>query len=407
VKKDTKALIEALSAGPVREYIAEHEKHDVRDIILKHKEILGIPTTQLLDQITSRKKAKDKLPLYYNTPGIIFPPPENLEQSSSERTAEFKAEIGGSLVRSENSTLADVTGGFGVDTFFFSRKFSRVNYVEPERPLLELAHHNHQLLGALNIEYNLNSVEDFVKTTNASFDLIYIDPSRRTDTKKRIHSLQEARPNILNLAGAIFDHAENVMIKASPLLDIHAAIQQLQFVKQVIVVSVDNEVKELLFVCEKNYSGIPTIRAENLLDNNSRESFSFTFQEEREQQPQFSDPLSYLYEPNAAMLKAGAFKTIGNRFNQKKIQSSTHLYTSDEFIETFPGRKFRIEAYVKPDATTVKPFFAEGKANVTTRNYPLSPDALKKRTGLIDGGDKFLIGFSGRHKKFLVVASKL
>lgn len=407
MKKDTKALIEALSAGPVRQYITDHEKHDLRDIILKHKDILGIPTAQLFDQIASRKKAKDKLPLYYSTPGIIFPPPENLEQSSSERTAQFKAEVARALVTSGNSAAADLSGGFGVDTFFFSRTFMHVNYVEPERSLLELARHSHQLLGAHNVSYNLNTAEEFVRTTTASFDVIYIDPSRRTDTKKRVYSLKEARPDVVTLADEIFDHADNLMIKASPLLDIQAAIQQLRYVKEVFVVSFHNEVKELLIVCARNHEGIPTIRAENLFDNNSQESFAFTFQEEQDQQAQYSDPLAYLYEPNASILKGGAFKTVGNRFNLKKIQPSTHLYTSDEFMESFPGRKFRIERYVKPDAAMLKPFFPDGRANVTTRNYPLSPDALKKRTGLTDGGDKFLIGFSGRHKKFLVVATKL
>lgn len=407
MKKDTKALIEALSAGPVRQYIADHEKHDVRDIILKHKEILGIPTAQLLDQIASRKKAKDKLPLYYNTPGIIFPPPDNLEQSSSERTAAFKADVVSSMLPSGNSTLADLTGGFGVDTFFFSTKVGMVHYVEPESHLLETARHDHKLLGARNIQYHLSTAEEFIRTTSDSFDFVYVDPSRRTATKQRVHSLEQARPDILNLIEDIFRRAKILMIKASPLLDLQAAIRQIPFVKEVIVVSVRNDVKELLFVSERDYKDAPAIRAVNLLAGDLQESFTFKLEEERGQNAGYGDPLLYLYEPNAAILKAGAFKTIANRFKLTKIQASTHLYTSDEFMNDFPGRKFRIEAYVKPDPAIVKPYFPDGKANVTTRNYPLSPDVLKKKTKLDDGGEKFLIGFSGQHKKFLVVAERL
>jgi tRNA/tmRNA/rRNA uracil-C5-methylase (TrmA/RlmC/RlmD family) len=187
----------------VRKYIADHENSDIRKIILKHKEILGIPTAQLLDQISTRRKAKDKLPLYYHTEGVVYPPPENFEQSSSETTAVFKSSVIRGLPDSGTFTAADLSGGFGVDTYFLSKVVQKMHYVEPQSSLLDLAAHNHRLLGATNIEYHHTTAEKFIEEAGA-FDLIYVDPSRRTASKRKIFSLEESQPAILSIAEMIF-----------------------------------------------------------------------------------------------------------------------------------------------------------------------------------------------------------
>jgi len=407
LERKTKNIIEALSHGPVQRYIADHENRDLRDLVLKHKVILGIPTALLLEQIATRKKAKDKLPLYYNTAGIIFPPPANFEQCSSQATAAFKSDIISAFMTGGKKSGVDLTGGFGVDTLFLSRKVKTIHYVEPETSLLELARYNHQLLYADNIEYHPLTAEHFLNSTTESFDFIYVDPSRRTSDRKRVHALRDAQPDVVALMPEVFRKTSLLIVKASPLLDIQAGMSQLQRVRKVFVISVENECKELLFVCDKNFEGTPVIDAVNIGDTGPPRSFEFSFNEEREQKVSFSDPLPFLYEPNASILKAGAFKSIASRFNLKKIQVNTHLYTSAQLMENFPGRRFLIEAFVKPDARVLKEYFPDGKANVTTRNYPLTPEALKKKTGLKDGGEKFLIGFSGKKKKFLAVAKKL
>jgi 16S rRNA G966 N2-methylase RsmD len=389
----------------VQRYILENENKDLRDLILKNKVILGIPTAQLIEQIGTRKKAKEKLPLYYQTPGIIFPPPASFEQSSSEATASFKSELIARFINGKSTRGADLTGGFGVDTYFLSKRFGKIHYVEPQAALMEIARYNHQLLGANNIEYHAMTADNFLATTGSSFDFVYVDPSRRTIDRKKVYALEDSQPDILNLKTEIFKRTSLMVVKASPLLDIQAGMAQLASVKKVFAVSVNNDCKELLFFCEKGFEGTAVITAVNIPEGHTPQMFEFSFPEERAQKVEVSDPLRYLYEPNASILKAGAFKSAAARFNLKKIHVNTHLYTGEHLVDNFPGRKFLIEELVKP--STLKKYFPDGKANVTTRNYPLTPEALKKKTGLKDGGEKFLIGFSGEKKKFLAVARRL
>ncbi len=405
MERNAKDLIEALSSGPVRQYLSDHEHDDIREIILKHKEILGIPTARLLEQVSTRRKAKDKLPAYYRNDAVVYPPPENFEQSSSEKTAAYKAGVAHELIE-HRRRAADLTGGFGVDTYFLASRFEIVDYIEPDNALLELARHNHRLLGADNIRYHLKTAEDFLRATDTRYDVIYIDPSRRPQRGKKVHALEDSQPDVLKMLGNIFLRSDWLIIKTSPLFDIQAGISKIPFTKHVFVVSVDNECKEVLYVAQKGFSDTPTVNAINITGD-STDTFEFNFPEERNEAVEYGDPAGYLYEPNASILKAGAFKTVARRFSLRKLHPSTHLYTGDRLLEEFPGRRFRIEALVKPDRSEVLRHFPEGKGNVTTRNYPLTPEALKKRTGLKDGGDKFLIGFSGQKRKFLVVANRV
>ena len=201
--------------------------------------------------------------------------------------------------------------------------------------------------------------------------------------------------------------SSKILIKTSPLLDIQQGLSELKNVSHVYVVAIKNEVKELLFLCEKDFNEEPIIEAVNLFENKGPEILSFHTSDEKSTDISFGDPKRYLYEPNASILKAGAFKTVCKNFALLKVHPNTHLYTSDSLISNFPGRVFEIEAFVKPVKKDLLNYFPEGKANITTRNYPLSPEQLKKKTGLKDGGDKFLIGFSGEGKKFLVVGVRL
>lgn len=403
------SVLKDLLLPEVQKFIRDHEHDDERDLVLRHKEILGVPSAIIAEQIAGRRKAKEKLPLYYQTPGIVYPPAINLEQTSSEQTAHLKSSlITEALAAHGDKRLAraiDLTSGLGIDTYFLSRIFTHFDAVEPNPALLKIAQHNHQQLGAKNIHHHNTTAEAFLAQLNKKVNLIFIDPSRRTSNKK-VFTLTDSEPDIVSLQHVIFEKTCNLLVKASPLLDITLALKALDFVKSVYVVAIDNEVKELLFLAEKDFKSEPLIHSVNLLKQR-HDSFSFLLTDEAATITKFSDPLTYLYEPNAAILKAGAFKTIARRFNLSKIQSSTHLYTADHLAEDFPGRIFLIEARVKPDAKSLKPFFPEGKANVTTRNYPLTVEELKKKTGLKDGGEKFLIGFSGVKEKFLVAARRV
>lgn len=397
-------MINKLLQQDVQEFIKQHANDDEQQLLLKHKTIFGIPATTIAWQISGRKKARTKIPLYFNTFNIVYPPGLNLEQSSSEETATFKASILSKQLKKMN-TLADLSGGFGIDSFFLSKAFEHVSHIEPNAELLTCTEHNHKTLGANNISYVNSTAESFVEDQDQPVDCFFIDPSRRVTGNQKVFKLADCEPNTLQLLPRIFKQSNHLLVKTSPMLDLQQGISELGFVKHVWVVAVDNEVKELLFFCEKNYQQGCTITAVNL--SKEQESFSFTFLEERNHPVELSNPLSYLYEPNAAILKAGAFKTVAYNFSLKKLHPSTHLYTSESLVDNFPGRIFVVKGFLKADSKSALKFFFNGKANVITRNYPLSPEELKKKLKLQDGGDQYLIGCSGVKDKFLIAAKRL
>jgi hypothetical protein len=332
----------------------------------------------------------------------------NIEQSSSETAAIAKIsflqrELGHDL---SDKTLLDLTGGFGVDSYFFSRHFKKVDFVEPNSDLLAIAKHNHEVLGAFNIDYYSSSAETFLtRVANSSYDVIFIDPSRRIDGNRKVFSMNQCEPNVVALQQRIWDQTKNLLIKVSPLLDIQVGLKELLFVKSVVITSVHNECKELLFYCKQNFRTEPIIEAINI--NGEKTSFSFAISDERKAEVTYSDPLQYIYEPNASLLKSGAFKLVGVVHNISKLQPNTHLFTSNFLIDEFPGRIFQIESKVKPDPKNLTRYFKDGKANILVRNYPLSVSDIRKKTRLKDGGEKFLIGCSGMHEKFLLAATKI
>ena len=391
----------------MQDFIFENESVDEKVLLLKQKTTLGVPTPIIADQLAGRRKAKYKLPSFYKTKGIVYPHSVNLEQTSSEFTALFKSEIIQSNISVEIKCGADLTGGFGVDSYAFGLICDHFDYVEHHPELLELAKHNHTLLLSNNISHHLLAAEDFLKSTSQRFDFIFIDPSRRNKSQK-VFKLADGEPNAVALLPLIFTKTDTLLIKASPLLDIQQGLRELINVTKVFVVAVNNECKELLFLCRKGVVAEPEIHCVNLSSVNSRnkEVFSLTLSQEVKAKSIFSDPLTYLYEPNASVLKSGAFKSIGQQFDLNKIEMNTHLYTSDKLVSDFPGRIFKI-LVVNPKPDQLKTIFDGGQANVVTRNYSLTPDELKKKLKLKDGGENFLIGFSGQKQKYLVAASRV
>ena len=393
--------IERLATDEIQEYIFTHANEDEKKLLLKHKFILGIPAPLIAQQIATRRKAETKLPTFYKTKGIVFPPSLNLEQSSSEATAKFKTEI----IRKEIGEKlkgADLTGGFGVDSFYLSQIAESLDYVETNVELLTLAQHNHSLL-TKKITHHNKSSEDFLEAAEAKFDFIFIDPSRRDSKARKVFSLADCSPDATQLLPLLFSKADFVLLKASPLLDIKQGLKELNGVKKVIVVSVANECKELLFLMQKDFDGEPLVETYNLnAEGKIKHSFHFNFSQEEKTVSKINAPLKYLYEPNASILKSGAFKSIGEKFKLEKIHVNTHLYTSCDLQNEFPGRIFEIE-----QMTFDPKSLAENKANVITRNYPLTPDELKKKLKLKDGVEKFVIAFSGQQKKYVILAERL
>lgn len=397
-------MIDSLIRKEVQDFIFTHEQEDEKKLVLKHRMIHEAPSSVIAEQISGRRKAKAKLPLYYNTRNIVYPPGLNLEQSSSEKTAAFKVNVLISIL-GPNKTIADLTGGFGIDSFFMSRVCKEIIYVEPNDSLLQFAKHNHTVLGAPNIQYHNTTAENFLQTYSGKLDCAFIDPSRRSKSNQKVFNLSDCEPDVPNLLSEIFQKSDCVLIKTSPLLDIQQGIRELKNVEKVWVVSVDNECKELLFLCRNGFESEPYIIAVNLQDGHK--DFGFSTAEEKNAISKLSEPLTYLYEPNASILKAGAFKLIGEKLSLLKLHPSTHLYTSKELSQNFPGRVFKIIRSVKPDPKILSEIFLEGKANVITRNYPLTVDELKKKTKLKDGGELYLLGFAGKTIKYLVAAERI
>ena len=302
--------------------------------------------------------------------------------------------------------MADLTCGYGVDSYFFSKVFQSAHHVEISEELLEITTHNHQVLGITNIKHHNQSAEDFIKNLKTQLDFIYIDPSRRDANSRKTFLLADTNPNVAVLQSQLLEKANWVLIKTSPLFDIQQGLVELKNVEKIYIVSVANECKELLFLLHKDFVSEPTIEAVNLTTAGEViNRFSFLLSEERTTEFVQGARADYLYEPNASILKSGAFKLIAKRFDIQKLHVSTHLYSSDNLTIDFPGRIFKIESNL--DEKMVSKLLPDGKANVLTRNYPLSAEALKKKLKLKDGGDKFVIGFTEGTKKTVVVATRV
>ena len=392
-------FLESVLKDEVQDFIGSHEQSDIQQLLLKHKTIHQVPTPWIAQQILGRCKARFKLPSWYATKGIVYPPSLNLEQSSSEAAAKFKA----SLLQGVGDG-GDLTGGFGVDTYFLSQNHP-MHYVEPDEDLLQIVKHNHQVLGAANITYHHGTAETFLKTTRESFGFLFLDPSRRKATRK-VYKLEECEPDIIKLQTEFFSRSDRVLLKTSPLYDLMQGCRELQNVAKIVVVAVANECKELLFMLQKNFSGEPEVRAVDIYPKEDVvNSVSFSFPKEKDAVPAFSSPLQYLYEPNVAILKAGAFKWISAEYKVFKLAPSTHLYTSDDVVD-FPGRIFKIREFVRLNKK-LKDFFPNGYVNMIVRNYPLSVEEIKKKTGLKEGGDMYLLCTQTDQEKFAIVAERV
>ncbi|MEQ8425713.1 MAG: class I SAM-dependent methyltransferase [Cyclobacteriaceae bacterium] len=390
----------SILSSEVQRFIHEHELTDESALVLKEKEIFGVPIVDIAHQIVGRRKSKTKLPTLYNTPRIVYPPKINLEQCSSEKTAKYKS----GLVTGK--IAVDLTAGFGVDSYFLSKRFETITYIDPDQTLLEIARHNHSELGLQNISYLCTDAASFLKSSSESFDLIYIDPSRRNSANRKIFKFSDCSPNIVELLPLILKKSKHILLKASPLIDIQQGLRELQSVSKIFIIGFDNECKEVLFLIDHNNSQSPIIEAVDIT-NPAPTKFSFTLPEERSADIQYSDPLEFLYEPSAMILKTGAFKLVAKRFQLKKIAPNTHLYTSAQHISDFPGRAFKITDFVKPDAKSIKVTVPEGYLNIITRNYPLTPSQLKKKLKTQDGGERYAIAFSGLQKKYLALANRV
>ena len=354
--------------------------------------------SEILSQIESRQKAKDKLPTWFSADKIVYPPKISIEQTSSEKTAAYKA----SLVA--GSSIIDLTGGFGVDCFYFSKQFDSVVHCEVNQDLSAVVQHNFEQLLAHNIKCFTGDSAQILIDFGQKYDWIYIDPSRRNDHKGKVFMLQDCLPNVPELLDFYFKFSDNILIKTAPILDITAGLNELKFVKSVHVVAVDNEVKELLWEISRDCASTIEISAINLKREDSEE---FSFEWYNDHVASYGPPETYLYEPNAAIMKSGGFAEVSARCGINKLHVNSHLYTSEKLIP-FPGRSFKVNAVLPYQKKELKATLEGKKANVTTRNFPDSVEDIRKKWKIREGGSLYCFFTTDlNNNKIVLLCSKI
>ncbi|RPD93037.1 class I SAM-dependent methyltransferase [Aureibaculum marinum] len=381
----------------VQSFISKNLNTDIAKLIFKGSPFTNISIQELATQIESKKKAQHKLPTWFKTENIYYPNKLNIEQTSSEITAQYKANL------IKGNSLIDLTGGFGVDICAFANVFKQVVHCEINQKLSEIAKHNFETFGIKNINIITADGITYLNETQQQFDWIYIDPSRRNDVKGKVFLLEDCEPNVPKDLDTLFKNSSQIMLKVSPMLDITSAISELNFVKEVHVIAIKNEVKELLFLLEKDYKNEIEIKTINI-KNNSVERFN-AIKYKNNGNAKLAPPLNYVYEPNSAILKAGLFNEVSHQLNIDKLNINSHLYTTKELIE-FPGRCFKIKNIIPYNLKLLKKDLNLKQANITTRNFPETVAQIRKKTKLKEGGNHYLF-FTKNHKDQLIVLISL
>ena len=381
-------------------YIRAHRDDDVRHLALSDQKRLGDSLNYALNQISGWQKAKEKIPSWSEIDDLVYPPHLSMEQCSSEHTAAYKA----TLVRGES--FVDLTGGFGVDFAFFARNFKQATMVERNAELCEIAVHNLPLLGLPDAKVVNGDGMDHLRQMEP-VDVIFIDPARRDQQGRKTVSIADCEPNLLEVLETLHARAKKILIKYSPMLDITLAIKELEGVESVHVVSVENECKELLFLLSEKTAGSPLFHCVNL-SKRGETRYTFTMEEERNATIRQAGSIGkYLYEPYSSLLKAGAYKSLCTHFPVEKLAVSSHLYTSDEPINDFPGRAFRVVDTFTLNKKEVKEHLENvKKANIAVRNFPLSANELRNRLKIKEGGDIYLFATTHMEKRLVIMCEK-
>ena len=388
--------MKSLVQPEIQTFIESHLKGSINEMALKKNPFPLVDYKLILNQIEAKNKAENKLPTWFATDNILYPSKVSIEQTSSEITAAFKS----NFVSGE--TLVDLTGGFGVDCYYFSKTMGAVIHCEHQVELTEIVQHNYEQLGIKNITCVNDDGLDWLQKNNNTVDWIYIDPSRRHDVKGKVFLLTDCEPNVPELLATYWKFTNHILIKVAPILDITSAIRELEFVKEVRVVSFLNEVKELLFFLEKDWTGTITIHADSILKNQYVDTFSYTLGEIVE--IDYELPQTYLYEPNAAVLKSGAQNGLAKVHALKKLHPHTHLFTSLDLID-FPGRRFKITRIEKYSKAILKSMSGK-KFHIATRNFPESVEEIRKKGKIKDGGDDYVFFVTLMDQKKAVLFTK-
>lgn len=397
------------------DFISQHLNDDARDLALRQSRYPDVDIHYAVGQISAWQMARRKLPLWAETKGIEFPVHLSMEQCSSQLTAEYKASL--EILRSAfckgdangqfllEGSMTDLTAGFGVDATMLGRLFSHLNYVERNEALCNIAQNNLPLLGVNDFSIMKADATEVLKSLPHQ-SLIYLDPARRDEHGGKTVQISDCTPDVSQLQNLLLEKADMVMVKLSPMLDVANIMRELECVREIHIVSVDNECKELLAILTPsnlpNPSNLPTpnsplggwgaswgassIHCVNITKN-ATQRFVVS-DSDREAECHYTNQLAtYLYEPNVSIMKAGCFRGVAKAFGVAKLHPSSHLYTSDKLITDFPGRIFKVEAVYSLKDKALKTI---KKGNLTVRNFPSSVAELRKRLKLSEGGSEYL-----------------
>lgn len=411
-----------------------HRNDDTRLLALRHKATPDIDIAYALEQIAGWQTARRKLPTWAGVEDIVYPQHISMEQCSSEATARYKASVaarflGMSAKPAAETILTDLTGGFGVDFSFMSQQFGHAVYVERNASLCDIVRKNLVSLGISNATVVCDDAMTYLNGMDHA-DMIYLDPARRDSHGARTYAIADCTPDIAGIMERLFDKADTLMVKLSPMLDIKQAIADIELsghahVCETHVVAVDNECKELLFIIEKrtgdNSGAAPMTYCVNDSEVFATSDNDGTIFPEENRRPNTGDGIDdniiesvrqerrhcYLYVPHAAIMKAGCFATVARRFGLKQPDSNSHLFISEKRIDGFPGRRFTIS-----DITTMnrkdlnRALDGMARANVAVRNFPMSAEALRRRLRLKDGGDIYIFGTTAGKSHMLLICRK-
>ena len=370
----------AILHAEIQKYINSQLGVAITKLALQKNPFPEVNWISILNQIAAKSKAKDKLPTYFSTENIIYPSKISVEQTSSEKTAYYKSGI------VNGDSLFDLTGGFGVDCLFFTKRIKKVTHCEIDAELSAIVSHNFKQFGIENVNCIAGDSFEILSNHKDKLNWIYIDPSRRNDLKGKVFMLKDCLPNVPELLSFYFSKADNILIKTAPILDISAGLSELTKVKRIHIVAIDNEVKELLWELQIDFVGHPLIKTVNIV-HETEEIFEFELNANIDS-PVLELPKNYLYEPNSAIMKSGGFNEIGIQYSLGKLHPHSHLYTSTECID-FPGRTFEIQKVFPYSKKEMKAHLENTNSNITTRNFLDSVDDIRKKWKIKDGGTTY------------------
>ncbi|UYW02072.1 class I SAM-dependent methyltransferase [Flavobacterium agricola] len=383
----------------VQKFINQNLTAQITELALTKNPFPDLVWADVLNQIVAKQKSKTKLPTWFAAQSIVYPSKLSVEQTSSEATAAYKAQL------ISGNSLIDLTGGFGVDVFYFAKYFKRVVHCEMNEKLSQIVAHNCKEFGLDHVVCKTGDSTEILKDLNETFDWIYVDPSRRNDIKGKVFMLKDCLPNVPELLDYYFTFSNSILIKNSPILDISLAISELKFVKKVHIIALENEVKEFLLELELNFDGAIEVQTVNI-SKSGNQVFTHLLQDDAE--VVYSIPKQFVYEPNAAIMKSGLFHAIANTYKLTKLHAHSHLYTSDHLVTDFPGRSFKVENSFEFTKINANEYLKNKKMNLTTRNFPVSVEELRKKYKIADGGSVYAFATTtSNQQKTILICSKI